>query len=125
MLPHSFSLDLVVSLIVKCVLVLICMLAHEFGHIIVASYYRVPIKKIGFNWTGMYIQRARSSGWPEVSTCLAGAAANLTLAIVFWNVDSWFALCNLMFALVNVLPIPHSDGTHALQAVRAMQRSGA
>jgi Zn-dependent protease len=73
----------------------------------------------------MYIQRARSSGWPEVSTCLAGAAMNLTLALLFWNVNYWFALCNLTFALVNVLPIPHSDGTHALEAVRAMyQRAG-
>jgi membrane-associated protease RseP (regulator of RpoE activity) len=124
MLPHL--LPLIGSLLLNCALVVICMLAHELGHIIVARHCNVPVKKIGFNWTGMYIQRARSTGWAEVSTCLAGAAMNMSLALLFWNVSYWFALCNLIFAVVNVLPIPNSDGTHALEAVRAMnQRSNA
>jgi membrane-associated protease RseP (regulator of RpoE activity) len=123
MLPHY--VPLLVTLVANCLLVLVCMLAHELGHVTVARYYHVPVRKLGFNWTGMYIQRARSSGWAEVSICLAGAAMNMTLALLFWNVNYWFALCNLIFAVVNILPIPHSDGTHALQAVRAMQqRSG-
>lgn len=110
------------SLLFNCAIVVIwTTLVHETGHIIAARYYHVPIKKIGFNWTGMYVQRARGSGWAEVSTCLAGAAMNMTLALLFWNLNYWFALCNLVFAVVNLLPIPNSDGTHALQAVRAMR----
>lgn len=123
MLPHY--IPVIFSLLMNCALAVACMFAHELGHIIVARYYRVPIRKIGFNWTGMYIQRARVSGWAEVSTCMAGAAMNMSLALLFWNVNYWFALCNLVFAVVNILPIANSDGTHALEAVRAMnQRSG-
>jgi Zn-dependent protease len=120
MLPQL--LPLIGSLLFNCAIVVITTtLAHEVGHLIVARFYHVPVKKIGFNWTGMYIQRARSAGWAEVSTCLAGAAMNISLALLFWHVNYWFALCNLTFAVVNILPIPNSDGTHALQAVRAMR----
>ncbi|HEX5235982.1 MAG TPA: M50 family metallopeptidase [Silvibacterium sp.] len=114
---------LLLSLMFKCVLILLCMVTHEIGHILVARYYHVPVKKIGLNWMGMYIQRARTTGWPEISTCLAGATMNLVLAIVFWNILPWFALCSLTFAWVNILPIPHSDGQHALEAYEAMHRT--
>lgn len=113
---------LLFSVMFKCVLVLLCMVAHEIGHILVARYYHIPVKKIGLNWMGMYIHRARTTGWPEISTCLAGATMNLLLALVFWNINPWFALCSLTFAWVNALPIPHSDGQHALEAYQAMHR---
>lgn len=115
-------LPLLLSAMLKCVLVLLCMLGHEMGHVLVARYYHVPVKKIGLNWMGMYIRRGRTTGWPEISTCLAGATMNLVLALVFWEVNRWFALCSLTFAWVNILPIPHSDGMHALEAIRAMRR---
>lgn len=111
------------SLIFKCALVLLCMLAHELGHILVARHFHVPVRKIGFSWMGMYIRRARTTGWPEISVCLAGAAMNLLLALAFWNVSYWFALCNLVFGVVNLLPITNSDGSHALAALRAMQKA--
>lgn len=120
---HIFPLLL--SFTLKCALVLLCMLAHEVGHILVARHFHVPVRKIGFSWMGMYIRRARTTGWSEVSICMAGATVNLVLAIAFWNVSYWFALCNLMFGLVNILPITHSDGSHALAAIRAMQEARA
>lgn len=124
MLPDF--VPLLLSLLTKCSLVLACMLAHELGHFLVARFFYIPVRKIGFNRMGMYIQRARGTGWPEVCTCLAGAAMNLTLALLFWNINYWFALCNLTFAWVNLLPIPHADGRHALEAMRLMhQRAGA
>lgn len=113
-------LPLLPSLIFKCVLALLCVLAHELGHVLVARCYQVPVKKIGVSWMGMYIQRARTTGWPEVCICMAGVAMNLILAIAFWNIINWFALCNLTLALVNVLPLSSSDGSHAWEALRAM-----
>jgi membrane-associated protease RseP (regulator of RpoE activity) len=98
------------------------MFAHEIGHILVARYYHVPVRKIGINWMGMYIQRARTTGWPEISVCLAGATMNLVLAAAFWNINYWFALCSLTFGWVNLLPIPHSDGRHALEAFHAIHQ---
>lgn len=118
----SYLVPLFLSFSAKWMLVLICVLAHEVGHILVAGFYRVPVKKIGLNWTGIYIQRSRSVGWPEIATCLGGAAMNFAFAIAFWNSNHWFALCNLIFALVNLLPISHSDGTHALEAISATQQ---
>lgn len=115
-------LPLLLSALYKCLLVVLCMLAHEIGHILVARYYHIPVKKIGLNWAGMYIQRARSTGWPEIATCMAGPTINLILAVAFWNANYWFALLNLTFAFVNILPITHSDGLHALEAYRAMQQ---
>ena len=117
----GLNLSPLLSLILKCALVLLCMLAHELGHILVARHFHVPVRKIGFNWMGMYIRRARTTGWPEISVCLAGATMNLLLALAFWNVNYWFALCNLVFGVVNLLPITNSDGSHALAALRAMQ----
>lgn len=114
-------LPLLLSVSLKCALVLVCMLSHELGHVLVARYYHVPIRKIGLNWMGMYIQRARTTGWPEIAVCLAGATMNLVLALAFWNINYWFALCSLTFGWVNLLPITHSDGSHALEAFRAMQ----
>lgn len=115
-------LPLFLALLSKCALVALCMVCHESGHILMARLHQVPVKKIGLNWTGMYIRRERTTGWPEISVCMAGALMNLGLAIVFWDVNSWFALCNLTFAWVNVLPIAHSDGSHALEAYRAMHQ---
>jgi len=107
-------------LLINCTLVLLCMALHELGHVFAAFFYRVPVRKIGISRMGMYIRRARTTGWPEVSICLAGAAMNFLLAVMFWNTGHWFALCNLTFALVNILPITHSDGSHALDALRTM-----
>jgi len=115
MFPH-----LLFTLILDCALVLLCLVAHELGHFLVARFYRVPVKKLGFHWMGVYVQRVRTRGWPEVSICLAGAAMNLMLAVAFWDVNHWFALCNLTIGWVNLLPITHSDGSHALDALRAM-----
>lgn len=113
---------MILAILTKVSLVFICMLAHELGHIVVARYYKIPVRKIGINWMGMYIQRARSKGWAEIATCLAGCAVNLALAVMFWNgrmpgMSYYFALCNAVCSVVNLLPIPHSDGKHAWEAL--------
>jgi Zn-dependent protease len=100
---------------------ILTMLAHELGHVLAARYFGVPVRKLGLGRLGPYVRRARTTGWPEVSICLAGAAANLALAIAFWNADHWFAVCNFTFAWVNLLPIANSDGTHALEAFRELR----
>jgi Zn-dependent protease len=112
--------NLLLFLVLNCALALLCVVAHELGHVAVARFFHVRVKKIGFHWMGMYVQRARTTGWPEVWICLAGAAVNLVLALAFWNVVHWFALCNLTLGLVNLLPITHSDGSHAWDTFRAM-----
>lgn len=102
--------------------VIACVGLHEVGHVLAALSFRVPIRKIGITWRGVYIQRARSAGWPEIAICLAGPAANCMLAVALWHVDRQFALYNLVFGVVNLLPFQHSDGTHALAELRREER---
>jgi membrane-associated protease RseP (regulator of RpoE activity) len=97
----------------------ICLLAHELGHVLAARAVGVEVKRLGLGWRGMYIRRARSEGWRESMICLAGPMANLLLAIVVRN-QHWLALCSLEFALINLLPFAHSDGRHAWAALREM-----
>lgn len=101
--------------------IVLCFIAHECGHLVVARYHHVQVKRISLRWLGLCIRRARTTGWPEISICLAGAVVNLALAIAFCHADHWFALCNFTFAWVNLLPIPHSDGRHALEAWRELR----
>jgi Zn-dependent protease len=115
MFPHNL-----LTLLFDCALILLSLMVHEFGHALVARLYRVPVKKIGFHRMGIYIQRARTTGWPEVAICLAGATVNLLMAAAFWKMSHWFGLFNLVVGIVNLLPISHSDGSHALDALEVM-----
>jgi Zn-dependent protease len=94
--------------------VIACVVVHEAGHILAALIFRVPVRKIGLCWRGVYIQRARSAGWPEIAICLAGPAVNCALAVALWHVDHQFAFYNLVFGVVNLLPFQQSDCSHAL-----------
>lgn len=115
-------LHTVLFLGLQAVLILLCMVCHEMGHVFAAWFYRVPVRKVGLHKLGMYIQRARTEGAPEVAICLAGPMVNLMLAFMFRDTNHWFALCNLTFGWVNLLPIANSDGLHAWEALRAMLR---
>ncbi|HUY82736.1 MAG TPA: hypothetical protein VMU92_13500 [Acidobacteriaceae bacterium] len=108
------------ALFFDCLLVALALTAHELGHAIVAHFFGVQVKEFGIRWTGPYVRRARTTGWREVVICVAGATVNLALAIAFWNLSHWFALFNFTVGVVNLLPITHSDGTHALEALRVL-----
>ncbi len=106
------------ALILDCALILIALIAHELGHVFVANLFHVPVKEVGIRWTGPYVRRARTAGWREAAICVAGATVNLLFAAVLWHTDRWFALFNLTVAVVNLLPVSHSDGSHALEALQ-------
>lgn len=95
--------------------VVVATLVHEAGHLVAALWFKVPVRKVGLHWQGVYVQRARTTGWPEVCICLAGPAVNLMLAVVYLPCP--LGLCNLVLAVVNLLPITNSDGTHALEVL--------
>ena len=109
------------ALFSDCVLIVAALTAHELGHALVARSFGVPVKEFGIRWTGPYVRRSRTTGWREVVICVAGATVNLILAAAFWKFSHWFALFNLTVGIVNLLPITHSDGTHALEALRVIE----
>jgi hypothetical protein len=105
--------------VVSC---LFCCSVHEGGHVVFALYHRVQVKAIGIRRMGIYLRRARTSGWAEVSICLAGVLANLLVALVIREDSPRLALCQLVFGAVNLAPIRNSDLGHAWQALVAMRR---
>ena len=111
------------ALFLDCVLIVLALTAHELGHALVAHFFGVRVKEFGVRWTGPYVRRARTTGWREFVICVAGATVNLVLAAAFWKFSHWFALFNLTVGIVNLLPISHSDGTHALEAFQMTEIS--
>lgn len=115
-------MTLLLGLLLKVAMVALAMVLHECGHLLAAARYGVRVKRLGVNWMGCCLTRERSQGWPEIAICVAGPAMNLLLAALFWQTSHWFALANLSFGWVNLLPLPHSDGRHAWGLMRAMTR---
>ena len=96
---------------------LIAIIAHEFGHALACLCLGVRIKGIYVGRRGVGIRRADSSPLASLYISLAGPFANLALAFV-----PGFALPNLILCAVNLIPFPHSDGQHAINAFRALDR---
>ena len=92
---------------------LIAMVLHEFGHFLSARALGIRVKRIGLCWKGVYVVREAGSPLRSLCVSLAGPLTNATL-LLFWHWSKPFALANLCFALVNILPFRGSDGDRVL-----------
>jgi Zn-dependent protease len=83
---------------------------NECAHLAMAYFAGVRVKHIGLSWKGPYI--VRESGTPLQNTfiSLAGPGINLVLCLLFWRLLGTFAWVNGFLALINLLPVPSSDG---------------
>lgn len=95
-------------------------LCHEAGHIICARYLGLKIRRVGFNWRGLYVVRQQGSAVQNLAVSVSGPVVNLVLAGTM-ILGPWFGagavtfgLCNLAVGLYNLLPIPCSDGRRIL-----------
>lgn len=104
------------------------LLIHEVGHLAMAQSLGVRVKAIGLCLKGAYLRRSEShKPLFELLIALAGPAANLLLYV--WLRDGnqllrWVGLLNLVLAISNLLPIPHSDGSRVINSFRQL-RGGA
>jgi Zn-dependent protease len=107
---------------VEGVLVVASLLLHEAGHMLAARALGVPVREFGLTWRGAYNRRAHSGRRrTEILISLAGPLTNLLLAFPLHYVPvigNQLALCNLMLCIVNLLPIPSSDGLRILRNLR-------
>ena len=98
------------------------LLLHEGGHILAAIFLGVPVREFGLRIAGAYIRRARAATLQdEVLIAASGPLMNfcLMLPISFVPVlGPKLALCNLALGLVNLIPLPYSDGLRILRALR-------
>jgi Zn-dependent protease len=111
---------------VEGLLVILCLLLHEFGHMLTAVALGVPVSEFGLCVRGAYNRRAHSGRRrTEILISFSGPLMNLFLAFPSHYVPvigNQLALYNIMLCIVNLLPIPSSDG---LRILRNLQGSTA
>jgi len=95
------------------------LLLHEAGHILAAAILRVPVREFGLELRGTYVRRAQATRRrDEILIAASGPLMNLLVVVPFIFVPRLgpqLAMCNLMLGVVNLLPLPSSDGQRILR----------
>lgn len=104
-------------------LLLISLLLHEVGHMLVATLLGVPVREFGLKLAGAYNRRAYATRRrDEILISAAGPLMNLAVAVPLLfvpQVGAQLALGNVMLCLINLLPLPSSDGMRILRNILA------
>ncbi len=105
-------------------LLLLSLVAHECGHLLLAAFFRVPIKAFGFCWAGAFTRREPSGRHhAELLIALAGPLTSLLLMCIclpLGDIGMWLAKMNCFIALTNLLPLRGSDGRRAFTALKGL-----
>ena len=98
-------------------LIFLSVLLHEAGHLFVMALFGIGIERITVLPIGIDIKRRQKFiSYPkEIILALAGIAVNLLVFFIFGKYE-FFAYTNLLYALVNLIPIKGLDGGCALEA---------
>jgi Zn-dependent protease len=128
-----FGVNLVVPLgVVAGLVATVCffasILAHEFGHALVARRFGVQTKSIDLWALGGLATLDRESPSPRADglIAVAGPAVSLAIGVVAFGVGSWvqspvllwIGVVNLLLAVFNMLPGAPLDGGRLVRAVR-------
>jgi len=106
------------GLIVGAVL-LLSLLLHEAGHMLTARLLWVPVREFGLKLGGAYIRRAYATRRrDEILIAASGPLVNLLLVVplIFVpHLGPQLATCNLFLGVINLIPLPSSDGLRILR----------
>jgi Zn-dependent protease len=109
-------------------LFLASLLLHEAGHILAAAIFRVPVWEFGMEFRGTYIRRAPATRRrDEILIAASGPLVNLLIAVPLIFVPRLgpqLAMCNLMLGVINLLPLPSSDGRRILRNLYGSTKTG-
>jgi len=101
------------------VLMVASLLLHEIGHMITATLLRVRVHEFGLKLGGAYVRRAQAPRRrEEILIAASGPLMNLLVVVPLIFVPRLgyqLALCNLVLGVVNLLPLPSSDGLRLLR----------
>jgi stage IV sporulation protein FB len=120
-----------------------CVLAHEFGHVLMARRFGIRTRDVTLLPIGglASMERMPSSSGQELLVALAGPAVNVAIALLLvaglgvsvnavdltalqiWDMQSFLqrlAIVNIMLVLFNLLPAFPMDGGRVLRALLAM-----
>ena len=111
------------------ILLVASLLLHEIGHMTTASLLNVPVHEFGLKFSGAYVRRAPSSRRrDEILIAASGPLTNLLLVaplIFVPRLGPQLATANLLFGVVNLLPLPSSDGLRILRNLSGSTATGA
>ena len=96
------------------------LLLHEVGHMAVATVLGVPVREFGLCLRGASRRR------DDLLIACAGPLTNLCLVSLLFLplIGPQLAFCNMVLCVVNLLPLPSSDGLRILRALRNSKRAG-
>ena len=98
------------------------LLLHEVGHMMAAIFFEVPVREFGLRLAGAYNCRAHARRRrDEILISAAGPMMNLWLVfplLFLPKIGPQLALCNLVLGVVNLVPLPSSDGLRILRTLR-------
>lgn len=97
------------------------LLLHEVGHILAARSLGVPVREFGLKLGGAYVRRAPADRRrDEILIAASGPLMNLLIVfplIFVPHLGPQLATCNLALGVINLLPLPHSDGMRILRSL--------
>jgi Zn-dependent protease len=99
---------------------------HELAHVAAALCLGVKVKRFGLCWRGVYIVREAGTDWQNLLISLAGPVSNFVASYVSLAVlhrGAIFCAMNLVIGLINLLPLPCSDGLRVYKLLWGMASS--
>jgi Zn-dependent protease len=102
-------------------LVTLCLVIHELAHVLAAWCFAVPVHGIGIKFKGAYTFRKYAGcRMHDIAIAAAGPLANLLLMLASFYVPRigvWLAEWNCGIAVMNLLPLPGTDGYRILKTI--------
>jgi Zn-dependent protease len=102
-------------------LVIASLLVHELAHATAALLFDVPVYRIGIKFVGAYIHRkhARRPAHDVIIAACGPLSSLLLTAGCFFlpTFGVWLAEWNFGIALLNLLPLPGTDGYRILKTL--------
>ena len=83
---------------------------HELGHLAALRLLRIPVRGLTLSGSGAVLCVDLTGELREIWAVLAGPGMNLLLLLCFRSACPGFALCNLLLAGYNLLPVFPLDG---------------
>ncbi len=98
-------------------MIMLSVACHEAGHLTVMKLLGIDIESVTVLPVGIDIKRReRIISYPEeIFLAISGAMVNILLFFIF-NRYGFFAYSNLLYAIINLIPIKGLDGGAALEA---------